>query len=98
MRKVSVLAVTLGTIVMSSASAQEPAPAVAPATTPAAAPADDANAIVCHAGEPILGSRFPGPRVCHTRREWEQIKRDAQEVLIRQQMNRSCNAGTNGQC
>jgi hypothetical protein len=51
--------------------------------------------MVCRAGEPIVGSRFPGPRVCHTRKEWDQIKRDSQEALFHQQMERSCNAGTN---
>lgn len=65
------------------------------AQAPQAAPADDPNEVICRAGEPIIGSRFPGPRQCHTRREWDQIKRDSQEALFHQQMQRSCNAGTN---
>ena len=55
----------------------------------------DPNEVICRAGEPIIGSRFPGPRMCHTRKEWDQIKRDSQEALFHQQMQRSCNAGTN---
>jgi len=71
------------------------APATAPAAAPAtqAAPADDPNEIICHAGEPELGSRFPGPRTCHTRREWDQIQRDSQDALIHQQMERSSSSG-----
>jgi hypothetical protein len=71
---------------------------VAPGAAPQAAQptsTDDPNEVVCRAGEPILGSRFPGPRICRTRKEWDQIKRDSQEALFRQQMQRSCNAGTN---
>jgi hypothetical protein len=66
-----------------------------PAAAPQAAPADDPNEVICHSGEPILGSRFPGPRQCHTRKEWDRIKQDSQEALFHQQMQRSCNAGTN---
>jgi hypothetical protein len=70
-------------------------PSAAPQATQQAAPTDDPNEVICRAGEPIVGSRFPGPRTCHTRREWDQIKRDSQEALFHQQMERSCNAGTN---
>jgi len=82
---------------MSSASvmAQDAqAPAAAPtAAATQAAPQDDPNEVVCKAGEPIIGSRFPGPRTCHTRREWDQIKRDSQDALFHQQMNRSASGG-----
>lgn len=85
---------------MSSASvlAQEAsAPAAAPAA-PAAqvAPQDDPNEVICRPGEPVVGSRFPGPRTCHTRREWDQIKRDSQDALFHQQMNRSGGGGNGG--
>jgi hypothetical protein len=84
-------------LLMSSAvSYAQTTPSAAPqATQQSAAPADDPNEVVCRAGEPIIGSRFPGPRQCHTRREWDQIKRDSQTELFHQQMQRSCNAGTN---
>jgi len=71
------------------------APAAAPAAQPAtqATPHDDPNEIICRAGEPTLGSRFAGPRICHTRREWDQLQRDSQDALVHQQMNRAANGG-----
>lgn len=48
-----------------------------PATAPAATSDSDQDKIVCRKGEPITGSRFPGPSVCHTQREWDQIRRDS---------------------
>jgi len=65
--------------------------AAAPATQ--AAPQDDPNEVICHAGEAPIGSRFPGPRICRTRREWDQIKRDSQDALVHQQMNRAASGG-----
>lgn len=50
----------------------------APAATPAAAPDSNQDKIVCRKGEPITSSRFPGPSVCHTQREWDQMRRDSQ--------------------
>jgi Spy/CpxP family protein refolding chaperone len=97
MNKATVFAALVGGLLMSSASvmAQDAsAPAAAPAAAPMqAAPQDDPNEIICHAGEPILGSRFPGPRTCHTRKEWDQIRRDSQDALYHQQMERSANGG-----
>lgn len=93
MNKATVFAALVGGLLMSSASvmAQD---ASAPAAAPMqAAPQDDPNEIICHAGEPILGSRFPGPRTCHTRKEWDQIKRDSQDALYHQQMERAANGG-----
>jgi hypothetical protein len=93
MNKAMVFAALVGGLLMSSASvfAQDAsAPAAAP--TAQAAPQDDPNEVVCRAGEPILGSRFPGPRTCHTRKEWDQIKRDSQDALYHQQMERAANS------
>src|SRR5271165_6084690 len=89
----------LAALLMSSAVYAQTTPSTTPDAAPQAmqqpAPADDPNEVICRAGEPIIGSRFPGPRTCHTRKEWDQIKRDSQEALFHQQMQRSCNAGTN---
>jgi hypothetical protein len=94
-RRIGQLVVMIGCVISSpTALAQATAPATNPAVVPQAAPADDPNEVICRPGEPQLGSRFPGPRQCHTRREWDQIKRDSQEALFHQQMQRSCNAGT----
>jgi hypothetical protein len=99
MQKVRVFAGVVGAIMMSSAYAQTmTAPAATPAAAPTAteqqaAPADDPNEIICHAGEPIVGSRFPTGRVCHTRKEWDQIRRDSQQELYREQMQRASGGG-----
>jgi hypothetical protein len=86
----------VGGLLMSSASvlaqdAAAPPQAAAPASQ--AAPQDDPNEVICKSGEPIIGSRFPGPRTCHTRREWAQIQKDSQDALFHQQMERSANGG-----
>jgi len=102
MQKVTLFAGIIGAVMMSTAYAQTTAPAAAPnaaapaaapAATQPAAPAEDPNEIVCQAGQPIVGSRFPTGRVCHTRKEWDQIKRDSQEALFHEQMNRAAGGG-----
>jgi hypothetical protein len=45
-----------------------------------AAPADP-NEMICKHGEVTTGSRFPGPPICHTRLEWEQLQKNANESL-----------------
>jgi hypothetical protein len=93
-QKSTVLAMCIGGLLMASTSAfAQDAPAAAPAVSPQAAPTDDPNEVICHKGEPILGSRFPSSRVCHTRREWNQIQKDSQDALFHQQMERSSPGG-----
>jgi hypothetical protein len=93
-RNTLVIGLFLGGLLMSTTAglAQQTAPAT-PATTPDAAPADDPNEVICKAGAPVVGSRFPTARQCHTRKEWDQIRRDSQEALQQQQMERSYNTG-----
>jgi hypothetical protein len=104
MHKFRVFAVLVGgTLLSATALAQQTTPDAPPAppapvaaaqpAAPAVAPADDPNEVICRAGEPILGSRFPGPRVCHTRREWAQIQQDSQQALVHQQMQRAGSGG-----
>ncbi|HKD23410.1 MAG TPA: hypothetical protein VKB71_15445 [Rhizomicrobium sp.] len=99
MQKFKVFAILVaGTFLSAPALAQQTTPDAAPAAAPAttaqpAAPAEDPNERICHNGEPILGSRFPGPRVCHTRKEWAQIQQDSQNALYHQQMERSSGGG-----
>ena len=97
------VAAAFGALMISSAVAygQQTAPAAtsdaAPqATQPPAAPADDPNEVICKAGAPIVGSRFPTGRTCHTRKEWDQIKKDSQEALFHQQMGRSSTGPSSG--
>jgi hypothetical protein len=39
------------------------------------------NEMICKRGDVTTGSRFPGPPVCHTRMEWEQLQRNARELV-----------------
>jgi hypothetical protein len=60
-----------------------------------ATPQADPNERICKHGEVITGSRFPGPQVCHTRMEWEQIQRMSNEGL-QGRMNRMSTNNTGG--
>jgi hypothetical protein len=89
-------AAAFGALMISSAVAygQQAAPAATPDAAPQATqqptqPAEDPNEIICKAGAPVVGSRLPTGRTCHSRREWDQIKRDSQEALYHQQMDRA---------
>jgi hypothetical protein len=100
MLKVAYVAAAIGALMISSAMAQQAAPSATPdaapqATQQPAAPAEDPNERICKSGEPIVGSRFAASRVCHTRKEWDQIQKDSQAALYHQQAAPSCNAGTN---
>ncbi len=51
---------------------------------PAATTSDNQNdpdRIVCKSGEPLVGSHLPGPRVCHTLKEWDTIAHQNQQNL-----------------
>lgn len=93
MRKTGLYTILIGGVLMSTAAwAQQTQPGATPdAVAPQAAPADDPNEVICHPGEITVGSRFPGPRTCHTRREWQQIQQDSQRALEHQQMQRAYN-------
>lgn len=72
MSKHIVLATALGCFLVSSGTGfaqQSPAPAAPTAQLPQAPETEDPNEVICKSGEPIVGSRFAGPRICHTRKE-----------------------------
>jgi len=50
-------------------------------TGTASAPNADPNEVVCKQGDVITGSRFPGPKICHRRLEWEQIQHNSNELI-----------------
>ena len=71
------------------------APATSPAATASTAPADDPNEIICRRGEPVVGTRLPGPRICHTRKEWKDIQYQTQQN-IQQMQQKAGSANPNG--
>ena len=62
-------------------------PSLAQTASPAAAPTSaDPDRVVCHSLPPPTGSRLGSRSVCHTQREWDQIRQHDAEVLNSMQM------------
>lgn len=60
---------------------------------PANAPAKkalDPNEIVCEKQE-VLGSRLASQKICHTRAEWAELRRNDRQEIERVQVQRGCN-------
>jgi hypothetical protein len=55
-----------------------------PATAPSVE--NDPNHVTCRSGQKPVGSMLPGPRVCHTKREWDDLREQSQRNL---QMNQT---------
>ena len=51
----------------------------------------DLDQIVCHHAQPDTGSNLPGKRICHTKREWEEISNNARQDF---EQNMSHNTGS----
>jgi len=64
----------------SADSAPQPASPTAPAAPAKPAKTSDADQIVC-VSQPVLNSRIPGPRECHTRKVWAEMAEDARSEL-----------------
>jgi DNA-binding IscR family transcriptional regulator len=47
---------------------------------------DNLDQVECKAGKAPLGSRLPGPRECHTQREWNEIQQQSQDALSHTQV------------
>lgn len=65
------------------AAAQQPAAADAHSGAPAASPPakpDPQERVICREEE-VTGTLLGGKRVCHTKRQWDQIERDADGML-----------------
>ena len=62
--------------------ADPPASGTPSATAPATDPGDQ---VVCHAGQAPIGTRIPGPRVCRTQKEWDNIRQQDQSLTLENQ-------------
>lgn len=104
MRLISWAALIASGVAITTVAVAQQAPQALPPVPAQAVPAqvgpahDDPNEVICHPGEPILGSRLSPVRICRTRREWDQIRRDSASVLFQQQMERSSNCMPHGLC
>ncbi len=84
MKIIASFAVVLGGLAITTAAWAQEAGTTAPTSSTIAvqaAPADDPNEVVCHSAEPTVGSRIPGSRVCHTRKQWADMQRDSAQML-----------------
>ena len=72
------------------------APTQAPTPSATTPPADDPDTVICRHGEPVLGSRLPGPTQCHTKREWDARRQRNMDTLTRLQTDSGANAGGGG--
>jgi len=52
-------------------------------TSPAAAPSaqNNRNHVICRTGQKPVGSMLPGPRICHTKREWDDLTEQSRRNL-----------------
>lgn len=71
----AILTVTLSTLPVLADDTQTSPPAVAPSTQ------SDPNHVVCRAGQKPVGSMLPGPRICHTKREWDDLTEQSRRNL-----------------
>ena len=55
-------------------------PALADPDTTATPQPDPGSRVICKEVE-VTGSLLPGPRICHTKAEWDQISHDSQQNL-----------------
>ncbi len=76
MRNSTALAIALASLLGSSVVAlADPVAPMAPA------PADDPNQIVCKTEAPMTGTRLGARRECHTKSQWADMQRQAQQQL-----------------
>lgn len=83
------MSLAAGALLAASAAVADPAPAQsgAPAAgQQGAGKPDPADRVICHQEE-ATGTRLGGHRVCHTKREWDQIAHDAQDGVNSAQRN-----------
>ena len=64
-------------------------PSVLPAQADATPQTAENEKMICHAPRPMMGTRFPGPRICKTQRQWNAEHYEAKEDLEKMQ-SRGC--------
>ncbi|HVU19693.1 MAG TPA: hypothetical protein VHE09_03110 [Rhizomicrobium sp.] len=52
------------------------------------------NEMVCHKPRPMIGTRFPGPRICKTKRQWDAEMYEEQHNIAKSQIRGCLNNGT----
>lgn len=83
-----VLAMVFAAVSTTAAPALAQTQAGAPATPQQAAKPSDADQVVCERQEET-GSRLGGHKVCHTRAEWAQFRRDDRSITEHVQQERT---------
>ena len=70
-------------------------PALVPTTADSSPQSIADNEMICHKPRPMIGSRFPGPKICKTKRQWDAEMYEEQHNVAKSQI-RGCLA--NGTC
>lgn len=85
---------TLVLVALLSGPAAAQQTATPPITTAAAiTAASERDKVVCREGQPLMGSRFRGPRICKMQREWDDIRERARHSLAKFQLH-GCSSGS----
>ena len=68
-------------VLASPVGAQTQAPASGqPAPQQTAAPQENPDEIICKEGTPVTGSRLGARKICHTRRQWDEISQNSRDI------------------
>lgn len=79
MRMSHILVISATSLLMAGMSALAQDAQQAPANS-------DPDQIVCRDGDAVTGTRIRGARICHTQREWDDIRRQARDIVAHSEM------------
>lgn len=79
----SVIALGAALVAFTPSYADETAPATTDQAKPAAPAKDDGEEMICHR-EKLTGSNLPGPKICKSKKVWEQQRQNSQDMLNQQ--------------
>lgn len=91
---IGILAVATFCIVSLQAAAQDSkttviVPPLTPTTADSSPQTIEGNEMVCRKPKPLIGTRFPGPKICKTKRQWDAEMREEQHNVAKSQV-RGC--------
>ncbi len=55
-------------------------------TTATSSTSSDDDRIICRTGQVATGTRLGAKRVCQTKKQWDDLMRDSQQEMMRNQM------------
>lgn len=64
-------------------------PPLTPTTADSSPQTIEGNEMVCRKPKPLIGTRFPGPKICKTKRQWDAEMREEQHNVAKSEV-RGC--------